>query len=327
MIDQKNTLIEAQNISCSFNVGQEGFYSKKRTLHAVRNISFSIFDREVFGLVGESGCGKTTTGKMLLNIIPITGGSILYRGKKINEFPPQERKTLRQDMQLVFQDPFSALNPRMIVGKQVLEILDVYKIGNPQSRRDEVKKIFSGVGLPTDVFDKYPHQLSGGQLQRVVIARSLIMNPHFLVCDEPVSSLDVSIQAQVVNLLVDLHQKHDLTYLFISHDLKLINHICDRIAVMYVGEIIELAEKKELFETPKHPYTRALIAAAPVSNPRLRIERNVIEGEVPSLLNIPKGCAFHSRCPFSKEICKEVHPELEKISDGHWVSCHRVYEI
>lgn len=326
-IIQPYDLIEARNISCSFSIGQEGFFTNKQTLHAVRDVTFSIRDHEVFGLVGESGCGKTTTGKILLNILPISQGTILYEGKRIQEMNSQERKKLRQEMQLIFQDPSSALSPRMAVGNQVLEILEVYKSGDQVSRKERVKNIFEAVGLPTDVYDKYPHQLSGGQLQRAVIARSLIMNPRFLVCDEPVSSLDVSIQAQVVNLLIDLHESKELTYLFISHDLKLVNHICDRIAVMYLGKIIELADKAQLFNQPRHPYTRALILAAPVSNPRMRKATDIVHGEPPSLLNIPEGCSFHSRCPYVKDICKKVSPELLEIDKGHSVSCHRVYEI
>ncbi len=325
--DQPINLIDAQHITCSFSVGQEGFFSTRRMLHVVRDVSFSIRNHEIFGLVGESGCGKTTTGKILLNILPISNGKILYEGKDRRELNLLERKKLQQEMQLIFQDPFSALDPRMIVGKQVIEILNVYDIGDPKSRRDRVGEVFTWVGLPADVYDKLPHQLSGGQLQRVVIARALIMNPRFLVCDEPVSSLDVSIQAQVVNLLIDLYQDKNLTYLFISHDLKLVNHICDRIAVMYLGKIIELTDKEQLFSQPRHPYTRALILAAPVSNPRQRKERDIVKGEPPSLLNIPEGCSFHSRCPFAKDICRKESPKLIEVSKGHQVSCHRVYEI
>lgn len=318
--------VEARDISCSFSIGREGFFTRRQTIDAVRGISFSIHERETFGLVGESGCGKSTTGRILLNLQPITGGAVYFHGENIYKNKELQTRLFKQ-AQLIFQDPFSALNPRMAVGNQVLDILDAHKVGDPAARKDMVLEMFESVGLPSIAFDKLPHQLSGGQQQRVVIGRALIMSPIFVVCDEPVSSLDVSVQAQVINLLLKLQNEKNLTYLFISHDLKLIRFICDRVAVMYLGKLVEIADKSELFSRTAHPYTKALIEAAPITNPKLRAARRILRGEPPSLLNIPSGCSFHDRCPYAIEMCAEIEPALRTISSGHMVACHISEEI
>jgi oligopeptide/dipeptide ABC transporter ATP-binding protein len=322
MIDNSApAFVEARDISCSFSIGREGFFTKKQTIDAVRGISFSIRERETFGLVGESGCGKSTTGKILLNLQAVTGGKVLFQGKDIHESKELQARLFKQ-AQLIFQDPFSALNPRMVVGNQLVDILDAHRFGDPDTRQGMVLDMFESVGLPQEAFHKLPHQLSGGQQQRVVIGRALIMSPMFVVCDEPVSSLDVSVQAQVINLLLKLQNEKNLTYLFISHDLKLIRFICDRVSVMYLGKLVEIADKRDLFARTAHPYTQALIDAAPIANPNLRRQRSIIKGEPPSLLSIPPGCSFHDRCPHAIERCTQEEPELRTISSGHWVACH-----
>lgn len=324
--DRNPAFVEARDISCSFSIGREGFFTRRQTIDAVRGISFSILEREIFGLVGESGCGKSTTGRILLNLQLITGGSVYFQGKDIHKSKELQKRLFKQ-AQLIFQDPFSALNPRMAVGNQVLDILNAHDVGDPEVRKEKVFEMFDSVGLPKDALNKLPHQLSGGQQQRVVIARALIMSPIFVVCDEPVSSLDVSVQAQVINLLVKLKNEENLTYLFISHDLKLIRFICDRVAVMYLGKLVEIADKSELFSRTAHPYTKALIEAAPITNPQLRKKRSILKGEPPSLLSIPSGCSFHDRCPYAVEICAEIEPTLRTISNGHMVACHIAEEI
>ena len=320
-------IIEAQNLRCSFSIGKNGFFTKKHTIQAVRDVSFSIHKSEIFGLVGESGCGKTTTGKIILGLQDVTEGKIQFLGNDISNISAKQRNEFFKKAQLIFQDPFSALNPRMIVGKQMLEVMKVHNIGIPSDRRLRILDLFSAVGLPENAFSKLPHQLSGGQQQRVVIARALIMDPIFVVCDEPISSLDVSIQAQVINLLKDFQIRKDLTYLFISHDLKIVRFICDRIGVMYLGKLVEVAVKRELFLNPTHPYTRALIAAVPITNPSQRKNREIIKGEPPSLLKIPSGCSFHDRCPFAIDICEKIEPGLMEIEKNHFVACHRAEEI
>lgn len=293
---------------------------------AVNDVSFQLRAGETFALVGESGCGKSTTGRTILRLTDPTEGTALYQGKDIFQLDRKELKAMRKDLQMVFQDPYSSLNPRKRIGQILEEPLIIHNIGTKEERTEKVMEIMEKVGLQIDHYYRYPHEFSGGQRQRIGLARALVVDPKVIICDEPVSALDVSIQSQVINLLQRLQKELKLTYLFISHDLSVVRHISDRIAVMYLGKVMEEAETEQLFENPLHPYTQALLSSVPLPNPKARQERIILKGDIPSPLNPPSGCVFHTRCPLAKDICKQIEPELTVLSDGHKVSCHFIAE-
>ena len=328
MSDQKNTqpLIEVKNLKQYFNIST-GFF-KSRPLKAVDDISFSIREGETLGLVGESGCGKTTAGRTILHLYKPTAGEIIYRGKPIKT--AQDIKEFRTKATMVFQDPYSSLDPRMTVADIIGEPLDVHHMyKSTEERREKILELMDHVGLNSEHAARYAHEFSGGQRQRVGIARSLAVNPDFIVCDEPVSALDVSIQAQVINMFDELQEKLNLTYLFIAHDLLVVRHISDRIAVMYLGRMVELADADEIYSHPLHPYTKALMSAVPVPDPKVaRANKRVqLSGEIPSPLNAPSGCPFHTRCPYAADVCKQSMPEFKEVESGRFVACHRIAEI
>jgi len=291
-------------------------------VQAVDDVSFTIKEGETLGLVGESGCGKTTLGRTMLRLIEPTSGSVRFDGTLIYETQPSELKSIRRYMQIVFQDPYTSLDPRKSIGESVKEGLNIHKIGNPSQRNKMVIDILLKVGLEDYHANRYPHEFSGGQRQRVGIARALVLRPKLIILDEPVSALDVSIQSQILNLLRDLQQEFGLAYLFISHNMTVVEHMCDRVAVMYLGKIVEIGPTKEILNNPLHPYTQALISAVPVSDPRYKSERIILTGEPPNPVRPPSGCRFHPRCPHKIDnICSTRKPTLIKISAGHWVSC------
>ncbi|PSR33174.1 MAG: peptide ABC transporter substrate-binding protein [Sulfobacillus benefaciens] len=289
---------------------------------AVDGVSFDLLRGETLGLVGESGCGKTTTGRAVLRLIEPTSGSIKFEGKEIVKLPKAEMRALRREMQIIFQDPFGSLNPRMSVGEIIEEPLDIHHMGTRHEREKRVKELLEVVGLASYHMRRYPHEFSGGQRQRVGIARALALNPKLIVADEPVSALDVSIQSQILNLLEDLQKEFGLTYLFIAHGLNVIRHISDRVGVMYLGAMVEIADAEEIYRKPLHPYTEALFSAIPIPNPTLKRERIILQGDVPSPVNPPAGCRFHTRCPIAQEQCKVDRPIIKESSPGHWVACH-----
>ena len=295
---------------------------KGQKLRAVDNVSIDIKRGETLGLVGESGCGKSTFGRCVLRLIEPTEGKVLYENKDLLQFSKDEMRKMRRKLQMVFQDPYASLNPRMTVMEIIKAPLDVYKIGTKEERIEKVLEMAKIVGLNADAMNRYPHEFSGGQRQRIVIARALILNPEFIVCDEPVSALDVSIRSQVLNLIHDIQKKYNLSYLFISHDLSVVKHISDRVAVMYLGSIVEIAEKNELFSNPLHPYTQALLSAIPIPDVDAERKQIYLEGEVPSPLNPPSGCRFHTRCQYASQKCRELRPELNDIGNGHCIACH-----
>ena len=323
-----NSLVEIRNLVKYFPV-TEGIVVQKMVaeVKAVDDISFTIRKGETLGLVGESGCGKTTTGRCILRLEQLTSGQILYDGVDMNTLDRQELNKLRQRIQVIFQDPYSSLNPRMKIGQIIAEPMRVHGIEPDRAKRQErVDELLTICGLSPRMADRYPHEMSGGQRQRVGIARALSLNPEFIVCDEAVSALDVSIQAQVINLLEDLRKEFDLTYLFIAHDLSVVRHLCHRVAVMYLGKLVELADCDEMFDNPLNPYTRALLEAVPIPDPEIEQNRDhrVIEGEVPSPMNPPSGCVFHPRCNMAVESCSREVPKLREVRPGHWVACTEV---
>lgn len=317
---EQKVLLEVKNLKMYFPVKSEELFKPKKQVKAVDGIDFTIYQGETLGLVGESGCGKSTTGKLIVKLLNPTAGNIIYKGKDIVKMSKKEFRGIRKEIQMIFQDPYSSLDPRRTNGKTIGEPLEANKI--QCNVKEKVMEIMREVGLREEFYERYPHEFSGGQRQRVGIARALALNPTLIVCDEPVSALDVSIQAQILNLMNNLQEKFNLTYLFISHDLSVIKHISDRIAVMYLGGIVELANKKELFDNPMHPYTKALLEAVPVPDPENRKELGMLKGDVPSPIDPPSGCRFHTRCSKCMEKCKKKIPELKEISKNHFVKCY-----
>ncbi len=288
---------------------------------AVDDVSFFVKKGETLGLVGESGCGKTTVGRTMLRLIEPTGGAIKFEDKDVFSMKPRELKITRRDMQIIFQDPYASLDPRVPIGESVMEGLHIHKIGTPKERVDIMLETLKKVGLESYHSRRYPHEFSGGQRQRIGIARALALQPKFIICDEPVSALDVSIQSQVLNILKDLQAEFGLTYLFIAHNLSVVEHVSNRVAVMYLGKMVEMTSREELFRNPLHPYTQALMSAIPVPNPRLKRQRTILKGDVPSPLNPPKGCRFHPRCPVAIEKCSHEEPPFIEVSPDHWAAC------
>lgn len=317
----KGTLLEVENLRKFFPIHGGILQRVVNNVKAVDDVSFSIREGEVVGLVGESGSGKTTVGRTVLRLETATSGAVRFRGRDIMTAPTQEMRALRKQMQIVFQDPYASLNPREKVREVLSHPLRLHNIGTPAEREDRVVALLQKVGLTQDHLDRFPHEFSGGQRQRIGIARALAVEPEFIVADEPVSALDVSIQAQVINLLEDLKAELDLTMLFIAHDLGVIEHICDRVIVMYLGRVMEIAPAATLYSRPNHPYTQALLAAVPVSNPRQRRARVKLKGDIPSPINPPSGCVFRTRCPMAKPDCAKVVPDLKTIGDGHASAC------
>ncbi|MFM1651853.1 ABC transporter ATP-binding protein [Brevibacillus sp. B_LB10_24] len=302
--------------------GKSGFWGNQGVVRAVDGVDLTVYPGETVSIVGESGCGKSTTGRCILRLLEPTEGEILFQGKDILKLNEEQMRTMRRNMQIVFQDPFASLNPRKTIGQILADPLIVHGIGTAAERKKQVEEMIEIVGLTKQHLDRYPHEFSGGQRQRIGIARALILKPKLVIADEPVSALDVSIQAQILNLMQDLQKEFQLTYLFISHDLSVVRHISDRVAVMYLGKVVEVADKKSLYENPVHPYTRALLSAVPVPDPEHKAERILLEGDLPSPANPPTGCTFHPRCPVCVEMCKREIPALRKKAAGHFVSCH-----
>ena len=320
----KKDLVEVKNLVKYFPVRGGLMQRVVAWVQAVENVSFTIKAGETLGMVGESGCGKTTIGRTILRLVPATSGSVVYEGQDVFKANARELKLLRRNMQIIFQDPFSSLDPRMPVGESIAEGLLVHGMRSSKERFEIVINTLRKVGLEDYHARRYPHEFSGGQRQRIGIARALALRPKFIVCDEPVSALDVSIQAQVLNILKELQSEFDLTYLFIAHNLSVVEHISDRVAVMYLGKMVELADRDELYRNPLHPYTQALMSAIPVPDPNLKRERIILKGDVPSPLRPPTGCRFHPRCPVALEHCSKQEPEFKEVSPGHWVACFRV---
>jgi oligopeptide transport system ATP-binding protein len=324
----RDTLLEVNNLKMYFPV-TSGIIFQRAVAHikAVDDISFFVRRGETLGLVGESGCGKTTTGRCILQLYKPTGGSINFDGRELTGLSTRQMRQMRRQMQVIFQDPFSSLNPRMTAGNIIGEPLIVHGLVNNKAEyKDRVAELLQNVGLNPYMADRFPHEFSGGQRQRIGVARALSVDPQFIVCDEPVSALDVSIQAQIINLLEDLQERFNLTYLFIAHDLSVVRHISDRVAVMYLGRMVEIADRNEIYVNPLHPYTKALLSAVPIPDPVIdaQRERIILSGEVPSPLNPPSGCVFHPRCPIAIDDCSRVIPDLREVEPGHWAACLRV---
>lgn len=315
-------LVEVNNLVKYFPVRAGLLQRVVNHVKAVDDVSFFVRKGETLGLVGESGCGKTTVGRTMLRLIEPTGGAVKFEGRDVFSMKPRELKIARRDMQIIFQDPYASLDPRVPIGESVMEGLHIHRIGTPQERVDIMLETLKKVGLESYHSRRYPHEFSGGQRQRIGIARALALRPRFIVCDEPVSALDVSIQSQVLNILRDLQAEFGLTYLFIAHNLSVVEHVSNRVAVMYLGKIVEMTSREELFRNPLHPYTQALMSAIPVPNPRLKRQRTILKGDVPSPLNPPRGCRFHPRCPVAIEKCSVEEPAFIEVSPDHWVACH-----
>ena len=322
MSEDKNVLLEVQKVKKEFVTSKSLTGKPLKIVHAVDSVDLTIYEGETIGVVGESGCGKSTLGRCILQLIRPTAGNVLYRGEDITKLNKEQMRQMRRKMQLIFQDPYASLNPRMTVLELIMAPLEAFGIGTMEERVQRVKEIMELVGMPENMMNRYPHEFSGGQRQRIVIARALVLNPEFVVCDEPVSALDVSVRAQVLNLIQELKKKKHLTYMFISHDLSVVKYISDRIAVMYLGRIVEIAEKNELYNNPQHPYTKALLSAIPIPDVDNKMKREILTGDVPSPLNPPSGCYFHTRCKYATERCKTECPVLHDVGNGHMVACH-----
>lgn len=324
--DEKKSVLEVKNLSKYFTI-KRPLGQKNDQVKAVDDVTFTIYEGETYGLVGESGCGKSTTGRTILRLIEPTSGSVLLDGQEITNLDKRKLRSARKNIQMVFQDPYSSLNPRIRIGKTLEETLTIHNIGAKKDRASIALEVLKKVGLNEDQYYRYPHEFSGGQRQRIGLARALIVDPKIIICDEPVSALDVSVQSQIINLLRKIQKDLKVSYLFIAHDISVVRHISDRIGVMYLGHIVEEASTDELFNNPQHPYTKALLSAIPLPDPKHKKERIMLKGEIPSPLNPPTGCVFHSRCPYSKEICKVKVPIRENVSGSHVVSCHLVDEV
>lgn len=321
---EDKTLVKIENLTKNF-ISKKSFFGKPLSyVHAVDNVSLDIFKGETLGIVGESGCGKSTLGRSILRLTEPTSGKVIYDKTDLVSLSKEDMRQMRKRLQLVFQDPYASLNPRMTVKDLIKAPLDVFNIGNESERMEKVFQIMKQVGLTEEQLNRYPHEFSGGQRQRIVIARAIILDPEFVVCDEPVSALDVSVRSQVLNLLNTLQKEKNLTYMFISHDLSVVKYISDRIAVMYLGRVVELAEKDELYSHAAHPYTKALLSAVPIAEVGRKRDISVLEGDVPSPINPPKGCYFNTRCPYADERCRKEKPELRDIGCGHMCACHKV---
>jgi len=315
-------ILEVDGLKKYFDIKGGPLGRKVGEVKAVDDISFTVMEGEILGIVGESGCGKSTTGKSILRLIEPTEGKVTFEDTDITNVNSEQMRKLRKDMQIIFQDPYASLNPRHTVEKIVGEPLLVHGIKSAKERKERVQELLEVVGLSAYHASRYPHQFSGGQRQRIGIARALANNPKLIICDEPVSALDVSIQSQILNLMEELRDQFNLTYIFIAHDLSVVKHISDRIGVMYLGRMVELTDKDKLYDDPKHPYTQALLSAVPLPDPDLEKERIILKGDVPSPANPPSGCAFHTRCPHAMDICKEIRPEFKPVEDNHFVACH-----
>ncbi len=325
-MDNKETLLNVENLVMYFPIKRGVFQRTVGHVHAVDDISFRVYKGETLGLVGESGCGKSTTGRAILQLYRPTAGHVFFEDRDLTTMKGEDLRSTRKRMQMIFQDPYASLNPRMTVEEIVGEPLIVHNMAKGREVREMVKELLGLVGLNPAYVDRYPHEFSGGQRQRIGVARSLSLSPSLIVCDEPISALDVSIQAQVINLLEDMQEKFNLTYLFIAHDLSVVRHISDRVAVMYLGALVELASRDELYAKPLHPYTQALLSAVPIPDPMVEEKRRrvILTGDVPSPINPPSGCRFRTRCPLAVDICAEKKPEWREVAPEHFVACHLV---
>ncbi|UAL49472.1 dipeptide ABC transporter ATP-binding protein [Sutcliffiella horikoshii] len=322
--ETKRVLLSVKNLKQYFPIKKESLFKPKSFVKAVDDISFELMEGETLSIVGESGCGKSTTGRSILRLEQPTEGEIVFNDKDLVRISNAEMRKVRADLQVIFQDPFASLNPRRTIKQTLNEAMAIQQVISKPKRMERMLELLECVGLPVEALNRYPHEFSGGQRQRIGIARALAVNPKLIICDEAVSALDVSIQAQILNLLKDLQKDFGLTYLFISHDLSVVRHISDRVMVMYLGKIVEIADKKSIFERPQHPYTQALLSAIPTTDLDVTNEKIVLKGDVPSPINPPTGCRFHSRCPLANEVCKKVEPPLKEWNSQHYVSCHLV---
>ncbi|AFQ44958.1 ABC transporter ATP-binding protein [Desulfosporosinus meridiei] len=320
---EDNVLVQVQNLKMYFQ-SESSFSFNKKYIKAVDDVSFELFKGETFGLVGESGCGKSTLGRTILGLYKPNAGKVIFEGEDIVSLKNNRMKDMRKKMQLIFQDPSASLNPRKTIENILNEPFHIHNVGSKVERKAKIKELMNRVGLSEYHLSRYPHEMSGGQKQRVGIARALTLNPKLIICDEPVSALDVSIQAQVINLLEDLQKEYDLTYLFISHNLSVVHHICNRVGVMYLGKLVETGSHADIYHNTQHPYAKALISAIPNTDPDLQKERILLKGDVPSPANPPSGCRFHTRCPEVTELCSQAEPLLKEVFPGHFVACHGV---
>jgi peptide/nickel transport system ATP-binding protein/oligopeptide transport system ATP-binding protein len=323
MSAKRKPILEVNGLKKHFSV-KDSLGRTKGLVKAVNDVSFTLYEGETFGLVGESGCGKSTTGRTILRLIEPTEGTALFNNQNIFQLSNSDLRKVRKDLQMVFQDPYSSLNPRIRIGNALEETMIIHNLGTKKERMETVMEILHKVGLQEDHYYRYPHEFSGGQRQRIGLARALVASPKVIVCDEPVSALDVSVQSQIINLLRKLQNEFKLSYLFIAHDISVVRHISDRIGVMYLGNMVEDAPTESLFASPLHPYTKALLSAVPLPNPGVKKERIVLQGEIPSPLNPPSGCIFHTRCPYVKDVCRTVVPVRKEAAPDHYVSCHLV---
>ena len=319
-----STLLDVKNLIKAFPLKKTRLFQEQPYVYAVNGVSFSLEKGETLGLVGESGCGKTTTGRAILRLIEPTSGTIDFEGRDVTGFQEKELKKFRRHAQMIFQDPFASLNPRMSVGDIIAEPLLVHHMGTKTGRIEKVAEVLEKVGLEPSYMQRFPHEFSGGQRQRIGIARVLTLNPKLIIADEPVSALDVSIQAQIINLMVRLQEAFHLSYLFVSHDLAVVEHISDRVAIMYLGKIVEIAPSQAIYRDPQHPYTQSLLSAIPIPNPNLAMKRTILKGDIPNPANPPSGCTFRTRCPLADKICRELVPAMIEVGTGHFAACHMI---